>query len=109
MSTPTIPRRSWTQRYHVKGIGWTVLLLVLLVASAQMTGVNVGMFFSNLGQFTNLLVRMSNPAWDYTAVIIQPLLETIQMAILGTTIGAAFAIPFAVLSASNLIHNRWLR
>lgn len=109
MTYPEIPRRSWVQRWHVKGIGGTVVLLVLLIASSQMTGVDVGMFFSNFGQFMNLLVRMSHPAWDYTTVIIQPLLETIQMAILGTTIGAAFAIPFAVLSASNLIHSRLLR
>lgn len=104
-----IPHRSWVQRWHVKGICWTVVLVVLLIASSRMTGVDVGMFFNNFGQFTALLVRMSTPAWDYTAVIIRPLLETIQMAILGTTIGAAFAVPFAVLSASNLVHNRWLR
>ncbi|AYM01748.1 phosphonate ABC transporter, permease protein PhnE [Levilactobacillus yiduensis] len=109
MTYPEIPRRSWVQRWHVKGIVGTVVLVILLIASSRMTGVDVGMFFSNFGQFLNLLVRMSSPAWDYTTVIIQPLLETIQMAILGTTIGAAFAIPFAVLSASNLIHSRLLR
>jgi len=109
MSIPEVPRRSWIQRWHVKGIVVTGLLLILLVTSSRMTGVDVGMFFSNFGQFLNLLVRMSHPDWQYANVIVRPLLETIQMAILGTTIGAAFAVPFAVLSASNLIHNRFLR
>jgi len=103
MSIPKVPRRSWIQRWHVKGIVVTGLLLILLVTSSRMTGVDVGMFFSNFGQFLNLLVRMSHPDWQYANVIVRPLLETIQMAILGTTIGAAFAVPFAVLSASNLI------
>jgi len=109
MMTTQVPRRPWLQRWHVKPIGWTLVILILLVASSRMTGVDVGMFFNNLGQFTDLLVRMSQPAWDYLPVILHPLYETIQMAILGTTIGAAFAVPFAVLAASNLVHNRWLR
>lgn len=104
-----IPRRPWTQRWHVKPIAWTILIVVLLVASSHMTGVDIAMFFTNFGQFTDLLVRMSQPAWDYLPVIIRPLYETIQMAILGTTIGAALAIPFSVLAASNMVHNRWLR
>lgn len=104
-----IPRRPWAQRWHVKPIAWTILIVVLLVASSHMTGVDVAMFFTNFGQFTDLLMRMSQPAWDYLPVIIRPLYETIQMAILGTTIGAALTIPFSVLAASNLVHNRWLR
>ncbi|WP_125544296.1 phosphonate ABC transporter, permease protein PhnE [Levilactobacillus lindianensis] len=109
MTTPEIPQRSWSQRWHVKAVGWTALLVALLMGSSKMTGVDVGMFFSNFDQFTNLLVRMSQPAWSYVPIIIQPLYETIQMAILGTTIGTVFAVPFAVLAASNLVHNRWLR
>lgn len=109
MIVPEIPRRSWVQRWHVKGISGAIILIALLIASSRMTGVDISMFVNNFGQFLNLLVRMSSPAWEYTAVIIRPLLETIQMAILGTTIGAAVAVPFAILSASNLIHNRLLR
>ncbi|WP_061777115.1 phosphonate ABC transporter, permease protein PhnE [Levilactobacillus senmaizukei] len=109
MTNANLPRRSWVQRWHVKGIGWTALMVLLLIGSSKMTDVNVGMFFSNLDQFADLIVRMSNPAWDYLSVIIQPLIETIQMAILGTTIGTVFAIPFALLAAGNLVHNKFLR
>lgn len=107
--TSQAPHQPWLQRWHVKPIGWTILLIVLLVASSRMTGVDVGMFLSNLDQFAALLTRLSQPAWDYLPVIIRPLYETIQMAILGTTIGAALALPFALLAAGNLVHNRWLR
>lgn len=109
MTYPDMPQRPWQQRYHVKAIAWTVILVVLLVISSLMTGANFGMFIANLGQFVALLVQMSHPAWDYLSIIIQPLYETVQMAVLGTTIGAAFAVPFSILAASNLVSNKVLR
>jgi len=104
-----IPKRPWQQRYHVSAVLWTVGLIVLLVLSSIVTGANFGEFLANIDQFMVLLVQMSHPAWSYLAVIIQPLYETVQMAILGTTIGAAFAVPFSLLAASNLVGNRTLR
>lgn len=109
MSTPEIPQRPWRQRYHVSAIAWTVTIVALLILSSMATGANFGMFLANINQFTVLLVQMSHPAWAYLSVIIQPLYETIQMAILGTTIGAAFAIPFSLLAANNLVGNKILR
>ncbi|CAJ1225369.1 phosphonate ABC transporter, permease protein PhnE [Levilactobacillus zymae] len=108
-STLDLPKRPWRQRYHVAAIGWTLVLGVLLVLSSLMTGANLGTFLSNIDQFLALLVQMSHPAWSYLHVILQPLYETIQMAILGTTIGAVLAVPFALLAASNLVGNRLLR
>ena len=35
-----------------------------------------------------------------------PLLQTVQMAILGTTFGTALAIPFSILAARNIVKNR---
>ena len=102
-----LPHQSWVQRYHVKTISLTVVIIGLVILSAQVAGVDVGMFFTNLGQFTDLLVRMSHPDWAYVAIIWQPILETIQMAIIGTTIGTLFAIPFAFLAASNIVKNSW--
>lgn len=104
-----IPSRSFAQRWHIKSILGTVIMVILLVFSSQMADVNVGMFFANLSQFTDLLVRMSNPTWSYLSIIWQPLYETIQMAILGTTIGTIFAVPFSLLAASNLVHNGIIR
>jgi len=109
MSYPEMPQRPWSQRLHVRAIVWTLVLIILLALSSWATGADFGMFLAHLDQFTVLLVQMAHPAWDYLSVIIQPLYETIQMAILGTTIGAAFAIPFSILAAHNLVSNKYLR
>ena len=108
-SNSDLPKRPWQQRYHLAAIGWTLILVILLVLSSWMTGANPVTFLSNFDQFLALLVQMSHPAWRYLHVILPPLYETIQMALLGTTIGAALAVPFALLAANNLVTNRWGR
>ncbi|MDT6979632.1 phosphonate ABC transporter, permease protein PhnE [Levilactobacillus zymae] len=108
MSDSEMPHRTWWQRYHVAAIGWTGLLFVLLIVSANMTNVDPGMFLSNFDQFLSLLLQMSHPNWGYLHLILQPLYETIQMAILGTTIGTLLAVPFSLLAASNLVTNALL-
>ncbi|UQS86859.1 phosphonate ABC transporter, permease protein PhnE [Nicoliella spurrieriana] len=104
-----IPQKSFSQKFHVKGIAWTVILIVLLVLSSMATGVDIIGFISNFGQFTDLLVRMSNPDWQYLNVVIAPIIETIQMALIGTTIGALIAAPFSILAARNIVKNPVLR
>ena len=104
-----VPNRSLAQKFHLKAIFWWGLFLVLLGASWVMTGVNWGEFFTNLNQFFVLVNQMADPAWDYLNIIWQPLLETIQMALIGTTLGTLIAVPFAILAARNIVKNAFIR
>ncbi|PWG00442.1 phosphonate ABC transporter, permease protein PhnE [Levilactobacillus bambusae] len=106
--TTKMPHQSWGQKYHIKTLSLVLLTVGLVLLSAQVSGVDLAMFFTNIDQFTNLLVRMSHPDWAYVTIIWQPILETLQMAIIGTTIGTLFAVPFAFLAASNIVKNSWL-
>jgi phosphonate transport system permease protein len=45
---------------------------------------------------------MVPPDWSYTSTIIKPMLETLRMAIVGTTVGAVLAIPIALLASRNV-------
>ena len=89
-----VPKRTFAQRFHLKFIAWSVLFIVLLCGSAALTGVNWGEFFSNIGQFFSLIGKMAHPDWKYVQIVIQPVIQTLQMAIVGTTIGTLVAVPF---------------
>ncbi|MCZ0891474.1 phosphonate ABC transporter, permease protein PhnE [Ligilactobacillus saerimneri] len=104
-----IPKRTFVQKYHLVGWGWTILFVILLGLSSAMTGVDWGTFFTNLNQFFVLVEQMASPAWDYIDIIWQPLLETIQMALIGTTIGTVLAVPFAIIAARNIVKNKVVR
>ncbi|WP_461240534.1 phosphonate ABC transporter, permease protein PhnE [Paucilactobacillus sp. N302-9] len=104
-----IPQRTTAQRFHFKWIAWTLVFVICLVISAMATGVDMTSFWMNINQFFVLIEKMAHPNWEYTSLIISPVLETIQMALIGTTLGTLVAIPLALLAARNIVTNTALR
>ncbi|GAB3057695.1 phosphonate ABC transporter, permease protein PhnE [Salinicoccus sesuvii] len=47
------------------------------------------------------------PSWKYLRSVVQPLLETWNIALFGTTFGAILALPISFLAASNINTNRF--
>lgn len=61
-------------------------------------------------QAGDLLQRMTPPYWAFWSQVIDPLLETIHIATLGTAVTMAIALPVAILAARNTTPNTftWL-
>ena len=86
-----------------------LLVIFLIVGSALFAGFNIFEVLANLFKGGRLLGRMFFPPdWAYIPRIIGPMLETIQMALVGTFVGALVALPTAVLAANNFIKTKWL-
>ena len=56
-------------------------------------------------QAADLLERMWPPRWSYLPEILQPMLDTIHIATLGTLIAVALSLPVAFLAARNTTAN----
>lgn len=97
----TLPKRSG----RAKTILWILLFIAILYSSALLTGVDFLNFFRNFSQAGFILQEMSKPDWAYFSVVIEPLFETIRMAIIGTAFGALFAFPFSLYIARNMETN----
>jgi phosphonate transport system permease protein len=104
MTNQLLPKRSGV----LKNTIWLVLFLVVLFMSGSLTGVDLPRFFGNASQMNVILVKMMRPDWSYFTIIMEPILQTIQMAIIGTTFGAIVALPFSLLAARNIISLPWL-
>lgn len=74
--------------------------------SADFTG--VGQPFSG-DQFMDLVYKMLHPDWSYLPAIITPLLQTIQMALVGTLVGCLLAVPLAFLAYKKIVKNKYIR
>jgi phosphonate transport system permease protein len=84
-------------------------ITALIFGSAWFAGFNIGEVFFNLYKGGRILGRMfAPPNFSYIPNVIDPMLETIRMAIVGTFIGALLALPIAVLAANNFIKTKWL-
>ena len=76
-----LPERQFSQKWHIKGLLTVVLVILILFGSGQMTGVSTDFSWD---QFWQILIKMTQPDWSYVSAIVTPILETIQMALVGT-------------------------
>lgn len=88
---------------------WTVILiLALLWASSKQTEASLPELITGMPNMLDLLKEMFPPRWSYFDNIVHGMLDTIRMALIGTTIGALLSIPVSLLCAANLSPFRWL-
>lgn len=79
---------------------WGLLFLALLVVSAWQTGFSVGDLVTGTGDFFAFFRKLA-PDWSYLPEIWAPLLETVQIAYLGTLFGTLLALPLIFLASYN--------
>ncbi|AFK19844.1 phosphonate ABC transporter, permease protein PhnE [Haloferax mediterranei ATCC 33500] len=84
----------------------TLGVLVVLAASWRAMDINYGYVASAPREVMDLFTRMYPPNVMYTSEIARPLLETINISILGTALAIVMALPVAFLSASNTTPSR---
>ena len=82
------------------------ILAVCSVISIKVTGFSLKVLIQRGNQFFVILKRMFPPDWSYSSSIWTPLFDTIKMSIIGSLIGAIVAIPFAIVSSSNIVKNK---
>lgn len=82
------------------------LLALALIVSINITGFDLSVLIKRGEEFFVILARMIPPDTAYASSVWQPLFETIKMSLLGSILGSLFAIPFAVLGASNIIKSK---
>lgn len=83
-----------------------IMLFIVLFWAFKMTGFSFATVFSRINELFVILGKIFHPKWSFFGNVISPLIDTIKMSVLGTVIGCAAALPFAVLASSNIIHNR---
>jgi phosphonate transport system permease protein len=87
----------------------TVLLVALAIIWASW---QIDFSFTELVQglpnMWDLIVQLVPPNWDYFSVITTPILETIRMAVIGTTLGGLIAFPLSILAARNVFQSVWI-
>ncbi|MCT7949555.1 phosphonate ABC transporter, permease protein PhnE [Ancylothrix sp. C2] len=96
-------RNGWARWF---GIG----LSVVLVYGWALQGleINLDLLRDSWPNIIDFLVRLWPPNWEILDVAVKALIETVQMSIWGTTIGAIISLPIAICSAHNLAP-KWLQ
>lgn len=83
-----------------------LLLVIATVISVRITGFNFSTLMERGREFFVILGQMFPPKMSYLPKVINPLLDTIKMSLLGSFVGGVCAVPFAILASSNIVSNR---
>ncbi|TDQ42764.1 phosphonate ABC transporter, permease protein PhnE [Aureibacillus halotolerans] len=92
----------------IKHLFTALIILLLLWMSVVQTDASFTRLFEGFTQMYDLVWRMLPPDLDYFDNLTEPILETLRMALLGTTFGAIISVPFILLCASNVTTTSWL-
>ncbi|MFD2171546.1 phosphonate ABC transporter, permease protein PhnE [Tumebacillus lipolyticus] len=79
-----------------------LILAALYVVSWRGVKGDIGELIDGLPNIGDMMAQLWPPDFNYFIEILDPMLETIQMAILGTTFGALLSIPMILLASSNI-------
>jgi len=102
------------ERYSLREriVQWLWLGGIAIAAAWSVSALDIEWaFFADAHeQAADLIARMWPPRWSYLPRIVQPLIETLHIATLGTMIAIVFALPVAFLAARNTTYNQatWL-
>lgn len=80
--------------------------LVIVFASWRVLNVEIGSVMEAPEGMNDLFIRMYPPDVGYSNELIQPLIETINISVLGTTLAIVIALPVAYIGAANTTPNR---
>ncbi|MGM8212805.1 phosphonate ABC transporter, permease protein PhnE [Virgibacillus sp. W0430] len=86
----------------------SVTIVFLLIAGSWKIEISFSELVKGLPEMFDLVIRMVPPDWSYFTVITSPILETIRMAVVGTTLGGILAFILSVFAARNVFHTKWI-
>lgn len=104
--TLTLPNGKTIKKPRSRAPLAVVFFIFLSVLSVNITGFDMGVLTSRIGQFFFIVRRMFPPELSYMPQIWRPLFDTLKMSLLGSVIGSIAVVPFAMLASTNIIKNR---
>ncbi|WP_350343592.1 phosphonate ABC transporter, permease protein PhnE [Proteinivorax tanatarense] len=93
-------------KFTIKPYGIITAILALLIFSGIQINFSLTRIIYGLPDMADLLLRMSNPNFNHFETILPRLIETFEMAILGTIIGSFLAVFISILVSNNSAPSR---
>lgn len=105
LAVPTRPAGRWKP--------WAALAVVVLLTAATLSpwaiGFDADAIARNWRNGADRVVLLLSPDWSFFPRTVDPLLETLQMAVVATVVGAAVALPVSMWAALPTNPSTWTR
>ncbi|GEL76905.1 phosphonate ABC transporter, permease protein PhnE [Tenuibacillus multivorans] len=86
-----------------------IIVLLFYFYSLYETGADFVTLIVDFDKIINALFnKMLPPNWEYISVAIDPLIETIQIAVVATTFSVLICIPASLMAANTIVKNKFI-
>lgn len=85
-----------------------ILIVLCFITASNAVGVDFKEVFNNTDQVLIFLKKLISPDFSYFPKLVDPLIRTLKMSILGTILGVVLAIPFSFLATTVVTKNNVL-
>lgn len=87
----------------------TIAVIIITIYFIKFCGVDFGVLIKRFSRFTDIIVAMVPPKWDYWVEFKDAMYDTIIMSLLGTVFGCALALPLSFYLSNNFkLNNTYL-
>jgi phosphonate transport system permease protein len=100
---PTKPPRS---RAVIGGIVAFVVITLISVSEEWGIGLDIGSIIEDLGNGRVILEELLAPNWEFRPRVVDPMLETFQIAVVASFIGCGLALPISFFASRTTVPNR---
>ena len=100
---PAKPPRS---RTVFVGIAAFIVITLISVSEQWGIGLDIGGIIEDLGNGRVILEQLLDPNWAFLPRVVQPLLETFQIAVVAAFIGCGLALPISFFASRTTVPNR---
>lgn len=100
---PVKPRRS---PLLYLGIVVFVAITILSVSEQWGIGLDIGSIVADIGRGEAIIAQLLSPNWAFLPRVVDPLIETLQMAVIAAFIGCSIALPITFFASRTTAPNR---
>ncbi|MEM9293760.1 MAG: phosphonate ABC transporter, permease protein PhnE [Acidobacteriota bacterium] len=104
----SLPQRPGAAARRLRLVTIVAAVVAITWWAARGIEMSLGQLVRNIPQARRLLNDSWPPDWSFLSRLLDPFLETVQIAILGSTVGVLVALPVAVLAARPIAPRRWI-
>ena len=100
---PAKPRRS---PFVSVGLGAFVVITLISLSEEWGIGLDIGSLLEDIGRGLPIIAQLLDPNWDFLPRVIEPLIETFQIAVVAAFIGCGLALPITFFASRTTVPNR---
>ena len=100
------PKKPPRSRALIAGIVAFVVITAISVSERFGIGLDIVELIGDLWRVQPILEQLLSPNWEFLPKVVDPMLETLQIAIIAAFIGCGIALPISFLASRTTVPNR---